>query len=359
MRLLLLLLFMIVIVCASFPNSAMAQYTDGEACGGAGQPPTGAYHTKNDATTVTHMYCNGTNWIDAIQIDATRANSNKSAIISSVIIASRAFGQLSIGSGIEGINHNLGIGYNVNTASDFGTAIGHGTTSGPWSVALGHEALSSNRSVVLGARAGLGSSNSFNNIYIGHHAGSNVNGNNNIHIIRSTNALPASTLSNNLNIGNTIFGNITGAATDGTGTARVGINKPVPSVALDVIGDIQFTGVLADVSDRRQKDDIRILADPLERLKSVYGVSFVMKNDPEREREIGIIAQDVEAAFPELVKTYDGVKSVNYQGMIGPLVEAVKELDAQNDVLAAENATLRSMIEDLSKRMDDIERDFP
>ena len=340
-------------------SSAYAQYIEGAACGGTGQPESGAFHTKNSALQVNHLYCNGSNWVEAIRINATKPSSDRSALISGVEIASRNFGQISIGSPIEGMNHNLAFGFGVTTSADFSTAIGNGTSTIYASVAIGNEAAAGNTGVVIGAGAGKGSSNNSNNIYIGHHAGSNVNGSNNIHINRSTSVLPASTLSNNLNIGNTLFGNLTGAATDGTGTARVGVNKPVPSVALDVIGDIQFTGVLADVSDRRQKDDIRILADPLERLKSVYGVSFIMKNDPEREREIGIIAQDVEAAFPELVKTYDGVKSVNYQGMIGPLVEAVKELDAQNDVLAAENSAMRSMIEDLSKRMDVLERGSP
>ncbi len=45
---------------------------------------------------------------------------------------------------------------------------------------------------------------------------------------------------------------------------------------------------------------------------------------------VGVIAQDVEAAFPELVTTGpDGIKRVDYLGLIGPLIEAVKELDAR------------------------------
>jgi hypothetical protein len=43
---------------------------------------------------------------------------------------------------------------------------------------------------------------------------------------------------------------------------------------------------------------------------------------------IGVVAQDVEKVFPELVTTgRDGFKRVNYVGLIGPLIEAVKELD--------------------------------
>jgi hypothetical protein len=45
---------------------------------------------------------------------------------------------------------------------------------------------------------------------------------------------------------------------------------------------------------------------------------------------IGVIAQEVERVFPELVETTeDGLKRVHYYGLIGPLIEAVKELDAR------------------------------
>jgi Chaperone of endosialidase len=51
---------------------------------------------------------------------------------------------------------------------------------------------------------------------------------------------------------------------------------------------------------------------------------------------IGVIAQDVERVFPELVKTdFRGRKSVHYVGLIGPLIEAVKELDARVQALEA------------------------
>ncbi len=41
-----------------------------------------------------------------------------------------------------------------------------------------------------------------------------------------------------------------------------------------------------------------------------------------------MVAQDVEKVFPELVTTgRDGYKRVHYAGLIGPLIEAVRELD--------------------------------
>jgi hypothetical protein len=62
-------------------------------------------------------------------------------------------------------------------------------------------------------------------------------------------------------------------------------------------------------------------------------------NAPARAKErpgIGVIAQDVEAVFPELVDTGpEGFKRVNYIGLIAPLIEAVKELDERVQALEA------------------------
>ena len=51
-------------------------------------------------------------------------------------------------------------------------------------------------------------------------------------------------------------------------------------------------------------------------------------------KQIGVVAQDVEAVFPELVaSSVDGYKSVDYTKLTAVLIEAVKELKAENDAL--------------------------
>ena len=57
---------------------------------------------------------------------------------------------------------------------------------------------------------------------------------------------------------------------------------------------------------------------------------------------MGVIAQEVEKVFPELVTTDEqGRKKVEYEGLIAPLIEAVKELDDRVRSLEAEVAALR------------------
>lgn len=128
----------------------------------------------------------------------------------------------------------------------------------------------------------------------------------------------------------------------------VGIGDAAPNVALDVNGDIEFTGTLADMSDRRLKSDITPLSGQLEKVMQLQPVSFVMKDDPKQRVELGLIAQDVEPEFPELVGGSGDVKSLNYLGLIAPLVGAVQELEA-------ENAALRRDYQELSQRMNVLE----
>jgi len=57
---------------------------------------------------------------------------------------------------------------------------------------------------------------------------------------------------------------------------------------------------------------------------------------------MGDIAKEVEKVFPELVTTDEqGRKKVEYEGLIAPLIEAVKELDDRVRSLEAEVAALR------------------
>jgi hypothetical protein len=79
------------------------------------------------------------------------------------------------------------------------------------------------------------------------------------------------------------------------------------------------------------------------KLQQVRGVTWEWRDEaPEDAKDqpsMGVIAQEVERVFPELVTTDEqGRKKVNYFGLIGPLIEAVKELDARVTALEADLA---------------------
>ena len=54
-----------------------------------------------------------------------------------------------------------------------------------------------------------------------------------------------------------------------------------------------------------------------------------MKRDENKKQKIGVLAQDIEKVFPELVSESNGVKSVNYQGLVPVLINALKEQDSK------------------------------
>lgn len=79
------------------------------------------------------------------------------------------------------------------------------------------------------------------------------------------------------------------------------------------------------VSDYKFKQDIVTYPDALQTINAMRGVSFEWKHD--NSKSAGVIAQELEEVMPELVHTNEeGNKSVTYIGIIGVLIEAVKEL---------------------------------
>lgn len=132
---------------------------------------------------------------------------------------------------------------------------------------------------------------------------------------------------------------------------NVGIGDSNPSVALSVVGDINYTGVITDISDRRLKENITPLTNSLEGVLALQGYSFTMKGDATGAIEYGLIAQEVQAVFPHLVVTKpDGTMALNYMGLFGPLVEAVKEQQKEIEAQQNELGDLRARLEALEAR---------
>ena len=102
-------------------------------------------------------------------------------------------------------------------------------------------------------------------------------------------------------------------------------------------------------SDAKYETDIAPLTDVLAKLDKLRAIVFSWNGLPESQdycadhKEIGVIAQEVEAVFPELVTTWEGRdKAVEYGRFSAVLLEAVKELKAKVDALAQRTAPLRS-----------------
>ena len=108
-------------------------------------------------------------------------------------------------------------------------------------------------------------------------------------------------------------------------------DNPRNAFVVNYDGSATLSGDLTINSDARLKSNIISLGSTLAKLLMIDGKSYTMKTN-ESEPKIGLLAQDVQKAFPELVKTTndsDQTLSVNYQGLIPVLINAIKEQQKQ------------------------------
>jgi hypothetical protein len=87
-------------------------------------------------------------------------------------------------------------------------------------------------------------------------------------------------------------------------------------------------------SDASLKTDIVNIDSALDRICALNGVTYqfieIPQDDADKGEQIGVIAQDVEAQFPQIVvEGSDGMKRVRYDRLVAPLIEAIKELTAR------------------------------
>jgi len=108
-------------------------------------------------------------------------------------------------------------------------------------------------------------------------------------------------------------------------------NKANPQLTgvVNVAGSIVSTGDITAFSDRSLKDNIETIPDALAKLGKINGVTFTRNDINDNKRYAGVIAQEIEAVLPEVVTTSEsGLKSVAYGNLVGLLIEAIKELQA-------------------------------
>ena len=113
--------------------------------------------------------------------------------------------------------------------------------------------------------------------------------------------------------------------------------SPSLSILVDAAGYVRMQYGYGSTSDERLKTNIQTIENALDKTLLLRGVEYNdFRIEPERKK-IGLIAQEVELIVPEVVRTNkdDGLKSIEYQNLVGLLVEAIKQLN--NKVITLEN----------------------
>ena len=143
------------------------------------------------------------------------------------------------------------------------------------------------------------------------------------------------------------------APTDGAIiSGNVGIGNSSPSQKLSVgesgDGSVAIANSWTTYSDKRLKKDVSVIDNALSKISKLAGYFFYWKKGDDASRQVGVMAQDVEEIFPEVVKTgSDGIKAVDYPKLVAPMIEAIKALKNQNEYLKTQNEDLKTRTKSL------------
>ena len=127
-------------------------------------------------------------------------------------------------------------------------------------------------------------------------------------------------------------------------------------------------------SDLRLKKDVQTIGGALDKVLKLRGVTYYWKNREEMaaakgistdnlkygfddKKHIGVIAQEIEQEFPELINTdADGFKTVDYSAIAPILIEAMKELKAEKDELQTTVTSQQAKIDNQQQQIDELKR---
>lgn len=104
------------------------------------------------------------------------------------------------------------------------------------------------------------------------------------------------------------------------------------NMILNEIGDLWIRGAfttagVTERSDQRLKKNIKRLSSSSKKILKLQGVSYEWKNKKYPGTQLGLIAQDVEKVYPEVVSRSEvGSKTIAYSGLLAPIVGSIKEL---------------------------------
>lgn len=144
---------------------------------------------------------------------------------------------------------------------------------------------------------------------------------------------------------------INGVAFDGTENITVSAQLPTNVTiegTLTVKGSILSNDNVTAYSDRRLKENIQVIKNPLDRISLVHGYVYNFIDDPKVQRT-GLIAQELQKVLPQAVKTvnhetHGEVLAINYGETVGLLFEGMRELISENKKLKAEIEELKLKI---------------
>ncbi len=116
------------------------------------------------------------------------------------------------------------------------------------------------------------------------------------------------------------------------GDGKMGVGKVNNSYKFTITGNGLASGGTWTPSDTRLKENVREIEGPMEKVMDLSGVTYNYNENPllpeslVGQQSAGVLAQEVEEVLPELIRESDGLKAVNYDGLIGLLIASSNQL---------------------------------
>ena len=121
-----------------------------------------------------------------------------------------------------------------------------------------------------------------------------------------------------------------GYITFGNQTTQLGLTN---STTLTWGAAFTATGNITAFSDARVKTNVKTIDNALSKVLALRGVTYNRTDLEDKSEQIGVIAQEVKEILPQVVQETDGRYSVAYGNIVGVLIEAIKEQQAQIEEL--------------------------
>ena len=303
----------------------------------------------------TSGYANAANGMEALAFNSTgnsnTANGYQSLYTNSIGLWNTANGYQALFSNTN--SYNTASGYQslyANTSGYFNTANGvfslRENTLGISNTASGYMALYSNTqgsaNTAFGKSALVFNITGGGNTAHGSHALNYTTGSYNTAIGNGAGYF-ITTGSNNIVIGNDA------QILDGTYNNVVRLGNTAISFA-----GIQVAWTLG--SDHRWKSDIKKSDLGLDFINDLRPVSYYRNNDDSKKIEYGFIAQEIEASLNKagatqtgiITKDSKGMYGVRYNDFISPMVKAIQQLSAQNELQQKQISELKLLVEKMT-----------
>ncbi len=230
------------------------------------------------------------------------------------------------------------------------------------------------QNTAIGTAALMAATSGNNNVAVGVGAGATLTTGNGLTLV-GANVTASDGLTNATAVGQSatvtqnnslVLGSIAGV-NGGQVSTNVGIGTTAPLDRLHVNGEVRLASCLKNsfgsaiagecASDLRYKKDITPFGQTLDRVTRLQPVHYFWRADefPDKHfgdrQSYGLIAQDVEQVFPDLVTTNeDGYKAVNYSKLPLLAIQAIRELEERNRSLQGQIDALAAVVAELNAR---------